>query len=126
MKTTEKLSREEFELGLKQFIGTQNYWEHNVPGAFTLILTDGANYIRQEAQAYWLFDLIATFQFDDRIQLHPFQMWQLKKLDEFWILECTRDDGEHMLTKIIDYSDFPIDLIDIWVFDGVALLPSEY
>ena len=126
MKTTDKLTKENFELGLKQFIGTQQYWEHKLPGAFLLRLTDGCNFVRQEAGAYWLFDMIASYQYDRRISLHPFQIWQLKRMDDYWSLECRRDDGEHMLTTRINYSDFPIDHIEIWVLDGIALLPSEY
>ena len=126
MKTTDKLTSQEFALGLKQFIGTTQYWEHFIPGSFRLRLTDGCNFVRQEAGAFWLFDMIASYQHDARISLYPFQIWQLKRLEDQWILECTKDTGQHMLTHRISFSDFPIDHIEIWVLDGIALLPSEY
>jgi hypothetical protein len=126
MKTTDKLTGQEFELGLKQFFGTTQYWEHFIPGAFRLRLTDGCNFVRQEAGAFWLFDMIASYQYDERIKLYPFQIWQLTRKEDHWSLECRRDDGQHMLTSRISYSDFPIDHIEIWVLDGIALLPSEY
>ena len=113
MRTTEKLTKEEFALGLKKFIGTEQYWDHKLLGAFTLRLTDGCNYVRVEAEARWLFDTIASLQFDHRIQLHPFQRWQLKKLEDSWSLECIQDDGGQMLIKTIEYSDFPIDQIRV-------------
>ena len=31
MRTVEKLNKQDFELGLKQFIGTEQYWEHKLP-----------------------------------------------------------------------------------------------
>ena len=126
MKTTDKLTGQEFELGLKHFIGTQQYWEHFIPGSFRLRLTDGCNFVRQEAGAFWLFDMIASYQHDDRINLNPFQIWQLSKKEDYWSLECRGDNGQHMLTARIGFSDFPIDHIEIWVLDGIALLPSEY
>ncbi len=126
MKTTEKLTKEDLALGLKQFIGTTQYWDHFIPGSFRLRLTDGCNFVRQEAGANWLFDMIASYQYDDRINLYLFQIWQLKRKEDHWSLECRGDDGQHMLTSRIGYSDFPIDHIEIWVLDGIALLPSEY
>jgi hypothetical protein len=125
MKTTERLTKQEFELGLKQFIGTQQYWEHKFPGSTILRLTDGCRFIREEAEATWLFDAIATLQSDQRIQPQSFQMWQLKRWEGRWRLECRADDGEHVLTKISN-SDFPLHHIELWVLDGIALLPSEY
>ena len=126
MKTTDKLTKQEFELGLKQFISTTQYWEHSIPGSFRLRLTDGCNFVRQEASAFWLFDMIASYQYDKRVKLNPFQIWQLTRKEDHWSLECRVDDGQHMLTHRISYSDFPIDHIEIWVLDGIALLPSEY
>ena len=126
MKTTEKLTKEDFALGLKQFIGTEQYWEHKLPGAFLLRLTDGCNFVRTEAEARWLFDIIASGQYSSRISLHPFQIWNLNKKDDHWLLECRSDDGIQMHSRRIEYSDFPIDHIEIWVLDGIALLPSEY
>jgi hypothetical protein len=125
MKTTERLTKQEFELGLKQFIGTQQYWEHKFSGSKTLRLTDGCRFVREEAEATWLFNAIATLQSDERIQLHPFQIWLLKRWEGRWRLECRRDDGEHVLTKISN-TDFPLDHFEVWVVDNVALLPSEY
>ena len=125
MKTTERLTKQEFELALKGFIGTQQYWPHQFPGSKTLRLTDGCRFVREEAEATWLFNAIASLQSDERIQPHPFQMWQLKKWEDRWVLEFRREDGEHVLSKISN-SDFPLDHIELWVLDGIALLPSEY
>ena len=73
MKTTERLTKQEFELGLKQFSGTQQYWEHKFPGSKTLRLTDGCRFVREEAEARWLFNAIASLQSDLRIPGTPYQ-----------------------------------------------------
>jgi hypothetical protein len=125
MKTTERLTKQEFELALKGFIGTQQYWPHQFPGSKILRLTDGCRFVREEAEATWLFNAIASLQSDHRIQPHPFQMWQLKRWEDRWVLECRRDDGEHVVTKISNF-DFPLHTFEVWVVDNVALLPSEY
>ncbi len=125
MKTTERLTKQEFELGLKQFTGRTQYHKHLYPGAITLMLTCGCQFVKVEAEATWLFNAIASLQSDQRIQPHPFQIWQLNKWEGRWLLECRRDDGEHVLSKISN-TDFPLDHIELWVLDGIALLPSEY
>ena len=119
------VTKQEFELGLKQFSGTTKYHKHLYPGAITLMLTDGCQFVKVEAEATWLFNAIASLQSDQRIQPHLFQMWQLKRWQGRWVLECRIESGEHVLTKISN-SDFPLDNIELWVLDGIALLPSEY
>jgi hypothetical protein len=126
MKAAEKLTKEEFELGLKQFIGTSQYWKHECPGSKTLLLTDGCNYVRQEGDARWLFDMLAVLQKERIVYLQRVQHWQLTRLYIGWVLELRGYDGQTLLPMRIDNSDFPIDELDIWICDGVALLPSEY
>ena len=126
METKEKLTKEDFELGLKQFTGTKQYWHHDVPGACKLRLTDGCNFVREEAKARWLFDILSHLQFDKRIGPHFSQHWTLKKLDTNWVLECRNAQGELMAARKIDSTDFPLEKIDIWLYGGIALLPSEY
>ena len=126
MNTTDKLTRDDFELGLKQFAGTQKYWWHDVIGACRLRLTDGCNFVRQEANARWLFDLMAHLQWDKRIGSNFSQHWTLKKEDPNWVLECRNAKGELITARKIDSTDFPLEQIDIWLYGGVALLPSEY
>ena len=136
MKTTEKLTKEEFKLGLKQFRGTSEYHEHIFPGVLALKLTDGANFVRQEAQAGWLFDAISFFQSHRLIIPLPIQFWRLRKVKDQFLLECIPDEqwlSKHKLinrTSIVNADcigkTFPVEHFEIWVQDGVAMLPSEY
>jgi hypothetical protein len=48
-------------------------------------------------------------------------------VDLSWQLTCREDTGKKsLIIQSIEFSDFPLDYIKIWVIDKVALLPSEY
>jgi hypothetical protein len=46
--------------------------------------------------------------------------------DGSWYAECYDGNNNFIVGQEIPYSDFPIDSIELWIIDGVALLPSEY
>jgi hypothetical protein len=114
---------------LKQFHGTSEYHKHLFPGKSPIILTDGCKYVRDVCKAYWLFDAILSYQCDKILQGVNFQVWELKQLrkDLTWQLTCREDTGKKpLISQSIEFSDFPLEYIKIWVIDKVALLPSEY
>lgn len=114
---------------LKQFHGTEEYHKHLFPGRSPILLTDGCKFIREECNAYWLFDAILSYQPSLERKGINFQVWELKQLrkDLTWQLTCREDKGKKpVIIQAIEYSDFPLDYIKIWVIDKVALLPSEY
>jgi hypothetical protein len=114
---------------LKQFHGTSEYHKHLFPGKSPIILTDGCKYVRDVCKAYWLFDAILNYQCDKILDGVNFQVWELKQLrkDLTWLLTCREDTGRKtLISQSIEFSDFPLDYIKIWVIDKVALLPSEY
>ena len=114
---------------LKQFHGTSEYHKHLFPGKSPIILTDGCKYVRDVCKAYWLFDAILSYQCDKILRGINFQVWELKQLrkDLTWQLTCREDTGRKpLISQSIEFSDFPVDYIKIWVIDKVALLPSEY
>ena len=114
---------------LKEFHGTSVYHKHLYPGRPAILITDGCQYIRDKLKAYWLFDAILSYQADLLRQQVKFQVWELKqqRTDLSWLLTCREDkDTKTIVRQRIEFSDFPIDYIKIWVIDKVALLPSEY
>jgi hypothetical protein len=117
------------ERNLKQFHGTAQYHKHLFPGKSPLLLTDGCKYVRDELQSNWLFDAILSYQCDKVLKGVNFQIWELKHLmkDLTWLLTCREDVGRKpLISQSIEFSDFPLDYIKIWLIDKVALLPSEY
>ena len=114
---------------LSQFKGTAEYHKHLFPGKSPLLLTDGCNYIRVELKAHWLFDAILSYQHELERKRVNFQVWELQQLksDLTWLLTCREDTSKKpVVSQPIQFSDFPIPYIKIWVIDKVALLPSEY
>jgi hypothetical protein len=114
---------------LKMFYGTTEYHKHLFPGKSPILITDGCKYLRDECNAYWLFDTILCYQCDKILSNIKFQVWELKRLkvDLSWQLTCREDTGKKpLIRQSIEFSDFPLDYIKIWVIDKVALLPSEY
>jgi hypothetical protein len=99
------------------------------PGKSPIILTDGCKFIRDECKAHWLFDAILSYQANKELNDLNFQVWELKQLrkDLTWQLTCREDTRKKpVITQSIEYSDFSLDYVKIWVIDKVALLPSEY
>lgn len=114
---------------LASFTGTTQYHKHLLPAHSPLLITDGCNYIREKCGAYWLFDAIISYQNHSKVKALGFQIWRLKqKRSNFtWVLECFEDIHKPpAVVQVIEFSDFPLEEIKIWVVGGVALLPSEY
>lgn len=127
METDVKIPPKEFSKRLQEFHGTQEYHSHKLNNDLGLLLTDGCHFIREKAAggAYWLFDLILSYQL--KLRKHRFQVWKLEKQpDKTWFVECSDGNGNFLIGQEVPYSDFPIDIVSIWVVDGVALLPNEY
>lgn len=123
---TKTITSVEFQSTLAGFIGTFKYHIHQL---FNLCmnLTDGCEYVREEARAYWLFDAILSHQLTSTVNKQPFQVWRLKKQeDDTWSLICEDGNKNILATQHIEFSDFLINEITIWLVDGVALLPTEY
>ena len=121
------LSQEQIRNDLAHFTGTDRYHLHRLNSETKIYLTDGCNYVRTKLNAYWLFDLIISWQLKTKVQEAPFQVWKLaKQNDETWLCQCEDGNNNVLAFQRIEFSDFPLDEIKIWVVDGVALLPSEY
>jgi hypothetical protein len=63
------------ERNLRQFHGTEEYHKHLFPGKSPLLLTDGCKYIRDDLQAFWLFDAILIYQMHKSLRDVNFQIW---------------------------------------------------
>ena len=120
---------------VSQFTGTEAY--HRWTPLSKSVLTDGAKYVAEQLQAYWLFDEIDL----------QIKHGKMPKLDmyfttfivslEFSIGKLSIEDGNGKVlkTKSIDYTDFPLPEIKIWSASTateqsgqffVHMLPSEY
>ena len=120
--TTPKLTPQD----LRQFTGTEHWYRH--PLARHALYTDGIKYLADQAGAYWLIDIIALAQRAEKaFQGQPFQVWTLKvEEDRSALLTATDGNGAGLYKQRLDFTDFPLPQIELWVEENVILLPSEH
>jgi hypothetical protein len=114
---------------LRQFTGSTQWFRHSLNRA--VLYTEGAQYLAEHAGAYWLLDEIAIAQrYERNLKGQPFQVWKLTVSNSTATLACDDGNGKTLFAKHIDYTDFPLPEIELWVEDDggctVILLPSEH
>ena len=124
--TAEKVLTKE---SLAQFTGSEQWFRHHFNRSITY--TEGVQYMAQAGGAYWLIDEIALRQ-NQKVRNHPFrigqvefQQWTLKVKNNSAVLTLDDGDGNVLYTKRIEFTDFPLDEIKLWVENKVIYLPSE-
>lgn len=105
---------------LAHFTGSEHWYRHPLRRSHTY--TDGVKFLADNAGAYWLIDkIIVTAPAD------PFQVWNLTVNDDrSATLNLTDGDGDVLDVQNIEFTDFPLPEITLWLVDNVLLLPSEY
>lgn len=111
---------------LAMFTGTENWYRH--PFVRKVLFTDGVKYVADKAGAYWLIDEIVFKQHIPEFFREAFQVWKLKVdlQKKTAVLNCEDGNGNQVFTKLIHYTDFPLDEITFYLTENVLLLPSEY
>ena len=114
---------------LEQFTGTTQYYENT----FGLRFTDGVKYLADTAGAYWLIDLVESWQTKHIVKVAPFQVWRLqvdlekhRAVAECWTDTPDDENSQLIAQQKIPYTDFPLAEIELFCIDGVLLLKSEY
>lgn len=119
---------------LDQFIGTSCYYRY----LFGLKLTDGVKYLADNAGggAYWLLDIIASYQTSKKVRGEGFQLWELKLVEKSKdphinnqpavVTMKSDSDRPNIVRQTIMHTDFPLESVKLYLIDGVILLPSEY
>ena len=133
------ISAQELQESLKHFTSTDNYYRH----LLGIRYADGVQYLAQEAQCYWLIDVIASHQTKKLLadkMLKDFQLWLLVVGDshEFIkpkphnqaVVTCWGDTPnvgiKPPVRQDIDFTDFPLSEIKLLLVQGVLMLPGEY
>jgi len=109
--------------------GTETYHRFSILFK-NLFLTDGAKYLADAAQCYWLMDIIGSYQ--RTLKTNPFQTWTFDKASGLVKATNGNSGPENILaTQFIKYTDFPLDEIKLFIVDNgdgnvIVMLPSEY
>lgn len=111
---------------LAQFTGSEHWYQHSLNR--DILYTDGAKYVAETAGAYWLIDEIAIRQrHNKRVSGESFQVWILTvRPDTTATLTCEDGNNNIVLTKELEYTDFPGDGVTLWCTNKTIFLPSEY
>jgi hypothetical protein len=119
---------------LQQFTGSEQNIRHSMNRH--LVFTEGVDYVRKNAGAFWLIDDIAIANaHESQLKNEEFQSWTLvKHANNVASLMATDGNNNILYAKKIDYTDFPLDEIkfyvvsteDFGVGNKMLMLPSEY
>ncbi len=116
---------QEITAALQHFIGSGIIYKHWLG----LKYTDGIKHLAEVAQCWWLLDCIASHQtsnFLSNPKLQEFQIWHLLVKDDSGILICEWDTNKEVLQQEIEYIDFPLTSIKLYLIRKVLMLPTEY
>ena len=122
--TIAKTRKEDLLRELAQFTGDLDRYRH---WTGQLIYTPGIHRLAERAGAFWLIDLIASWQLDPKVRREPFQVWTLDvKPDQTAIAVATDGSATILASQTIEFTDFPLPTISVWLEDGTLLLPGEH
>jgi hypothetical protein len=117
---------------LAQFIGSESFYKFSP--LFRALLTDGAQYVAETAGAFWLMDIIGSYQ--NQLRGEDMQVWKLipNKTTSGAKVVCENGNKIEILSQRIPFTDFPFingEEFVLWAcrneFGGVTImLPSEY
>ena len=117
----------EIEADLPHFYGSQTFtrWSSITKS----VLSEGALYLAEKAQAFWLFDYIDS----NTIGLNEGAVQTVVTVDKNHTAKIVLDDmnGHVLVSERIPSTSFPLDTITIWSMRNehnalTHMLPSEY
>jgi len=111
------------EADLMQFTGTDNHYKTILP---KIVYTDGVQYLAEKAGAYWLIDLVASWQLHKKVRSETFQVWTLTVTGSKAVAKADDGNGNVVAKQVIEYTDFPLAEVKLYCVDGCIMLPSEY
>ena len=112
---------------LDAFYGTDQWYKHLLSG---LLYTDGIKFIAENGGngngAYWLIDAIGSYQHQPKVKREEFQLWTLKTSGNTAVLTMQSDSDEpEIVRQEIEYTDFELPELVLYVENGVLCLPAE-
>jgi hypothetical protein len=125
------ITPEEIQANLDRFNGSDTFTQWSPLLFRNSVLTEGALYLAENCGAYWLMDIIGSYQSESKFRTQNFQVWKLDRKGEGWLVTAEDGNGNVITRQDMGVSDFPLNGIEIWAIrnelGGLTLmLPSEY
>jgi len=119
-----KYTAAEINAALAQCYGTSQYFKH----IFGMLYTDGVQTMAEMCEAYWLIDIVASYQGEKKYARESFQAWTIETTDHNTAtVTCTDGNDKFIGKQEIEYTDFPlIGKFTMWKEGNVLILPSEH
>ena len=90
------------------------------------VITNNVRSLAEVAGCYWLLDIIGSYQYSKKLDV-SFQVWVLEvDLENSTAVVRGYNDTKLIITQDIPFTDFPLEKLELYLMDGVILLPSEY
>lgn len=92
--------------------------------------TEMVHYLAKEAECFWLIDAIASWQVSPKVRntkmSQGFQIWEFTKTGESQgVLAGAWDTNKIEVTQEIEYTDFPLRSVKLWLENNVLYFPVE-
>ncbi|HYK01296.1 MAG TPA: hypothetical protein VE974_06040 [Thermoanaerobaculia bacterium] len=117
---------DELRSALAAFTGTADYHHHETA---SFSYSDGVKFLADEAGAYWLIELIASWQKRCRKDrpLRTSQVWELRVDLETksGVLVCLRALEDEVFRISLPFTDFPLAFMRLYLENEVLMLPGE-
>ena len=92
-----------------------------------IIYTPGVEDMAKLCSAYWLIDLVASHQITASVRAEEFQVWTLTAAADRTGLAVADDgNGREIARQAIEFTDFPLPEIKLYLDQGTLMLPGEY
>jgi hypothetical protein len=94
--------------------------------------TDRVKVVAVKGHAWWLVDAVASYQANPLVRQELFQAWTLTRgASGNLVLEMRADDSDGInrtpiIRQYIEGRDFALDIIEMYVTDGILQLAAEY
>jgi hypothetical protein len=111
-------------------MGTQNY--HRWSALFSRhLLTDGALYVAETLQCFWLMDVIASVACEPKIDREYFQVWKVVvNEDKSALVTCEDGNENEIYRQEFGYTDLDVNEQVLWAIDQggerIIMVRDEY
>jgi hypothetical protein len=120
---TSNLTIVALESALAGHYGSDTFYRHPIGG---IVYTEGVKHLAELAGAFWLIDLIGSYQYG-KVRQVPFQLWILEVKGSKGVASMREDtDRPDIVKQRIPFTDFPEGRFELWLVDKTLMLKSEY